>query len=233
MKTIRLFGIALLTVLLSVSFSSCSKSDGDDNGHEGNTPSTAKRIKKCVENKKDNTYTYEYAYDGQGRLIQMKYSRTGKYGDKKSIHTFSYEGNTIVEKTTNGSEVITYTLKDELIVKIKDSDTEKTITYNNGYMASWGDERYTWANGNLIKVGNNYDSCTYEYTNLPAPSQSFRGLMSDWVMIAFYGGKTPKNLPQKSTTSPDGKVEVYEWVMKDGLPTQCTIGFDVYTFEWE
>ena len=31
MKTIRLFGVALLTVLLSVSFSSCSKSD-DDNG---------------------------------------------------------------------------------------------------------------------------------------------------------------------------------------------------------
>ena len=31
MKTIRLFGVALLTVLLSVGFSSCSKSD-DDNG---------------------------------------------------------------------------------------------------------------------------------------------------------------------------------------------------------
>lgn len=33
MKTIRLFGIAFLTVLMSVSFSSCSKSD-DDNGGE-------------------------------------------------------------------------------------------------------------------------------------------------------------------------------------------------------
>ena len=34
MKTIRLFGVALLTVLLSVGFSSCSKSD-DDNGNGG------------------------------------------------------------------------------------------------------------------------------------------------------------------------------------------------------
>lgn len=32
MKTIRLFGVALLTVLMSVSFSACGDSDDDDNG---------------------------------------------------------------------------------------------------------------------------------------------------------------------------------------------------------
>ena len=34
MKTLRLFGIALLTVLMSVGSSSCSKSDDDNGGGE-------------------------------------------------------------------------------------------------------------------------------------------------------------------------------------------------------
>ena len=39
MKTIRLFGIALLTVLMSVAISSCSKSDDDNNGSGGSSAS--------------------------------------------------------------------------------------------------------------------------------------------------------------------------------------------------
>jgi hypothetical protein len=39
MKTLRLFGIALLTVLMSVAFSSCSKSDDDNNGGGGSSAS--------------------------------------------------------------------------------------------------------------------------------------------------------------------------------------------------
>lgn len=43
MKTLRLVGIALLTVLLSVGFSSCSKSD-DDNGNGGDTSASIEGI---------------------------------------------------------------------------------------------------------------------------------------------------------------------------------------------
>ena len=39
MKTLRLFGIALLTVLMSVAISSCSKSDDDNNGSGGSSAS--------------------------------------------------------------------------------------------------------------------------------------------------------------------------------------------------
>ena len=39
MKTLRLFGIALLTVLMSVAISSCSKSDDDNNGGGGSSAS--------------------------------------------------------------------------------------------------------------------------------------------------------------------------------------------------
>ena len=37
MKTIRLFGVALLTVLISVGFSACSSSSDDDNNGGGKT----------------------------------------------------------------------------------------------------------------------------------------------------------------------------------------------------
>ena len=40
-KTIRLFGIALLTVLMSVSFSACSSSDDDDNNGSGGSSSAS------------------------------------------------------------------------------------------------------------------------------------------------------------------------------------------------
>ena len=39
MKTLRFIGIALLTVLMSVAISSCSKSDDDNNGGEGSSAS--------------------------------------------------------------------------------------------------------------------------------------------------------------------------------------------------
>ena len=39
MKTFRLFGIALLTVLMSIAISSCSKSDDDNNGSGGSSAS--------------------------------------------------------------------------------------------------------------------------------------------------------------------------------------------------
>jgi len=40
MKTLRFFGVALLTVLMSVSFSACGGSDDDDNGGGGSSSSS-------------------------------------------------------------------------------------------------------------------------------------------------------------------------------------------------
>ena len=50
MKTLRLFGIALLTVLMSVAISSCSKSDDDNNGGGGSSASIEGtwNLKRCM-----------------------------------------------------------------------------------------------------------------------------------------------------------------------------------------
>ena len=57
MKTLRLFGIALLTVLMSVAISSCSKSDDDNNGGGGSSAS----IEGTWIEKRNISYEWDYS----------------------------------------------------------------------------------------------------------------------------------------------------------------------------
>ena len=57
MKTLRLFGIALLTVLMSVAISSCSKSDDDNNGSGGSSAS----IEGTWIEKRNISYEWDYS----------------------------------------------------------------------------------------------------------------------------------------------------------------------------
>lgn len=59
MKTLRLFGIALLTVLMSVAISSCSKSDDDNNGSGGSSAS----IEGTWKEKSHIHYKWDYSKD--------------------------------------------------------------------------------------------------------------------------------------------------------------------------
>ena len=56
MKTLRFIGIALLTVLMSVAISSCSKSDDDNNGGEGSSAS----IEGTWIEKRNISYEWDY-----------------------------------------------------------------------------------------------------------------------------------------------------------------------------
>ena len=66
MKTLKIFGIALLTVLLSVSLSSCSKSDDDNGGNsyksliigKWKVSGESSLVATHVEYKKDGTFSY-------------------------------------------------------------------------------------------------------------------------------------------------------------------------------
>ena len=57
MKTLRFIGIALLTVLMSVAISSCSKSDDDNNGGEGSSAS----IEGTWIEKRNISYEWDYS----------------------------------------------------------------------------------------------------------------------------------------------------------------------------
>lgn len=238
MKTLRFIGVALLTVLLSVSFSACGGDDGDNGGGD-NPPTSVKFLKKCVEVESDgNTDTYVFNYDNQGRV-----TRVSKSGSYSHTLTLTYSENQIIQQGTH--EQMIYTLENGLVVHVKDNDGEHSYTYENGYLATVKGyntlEKYYWSNGNVQKI-EYYDIAsntlkkteTCEYTNYTY-SQDFLRLMSDWPGLAKHCGKTMKNLPYKVTVTKNGQSvsETYNWTMKDGYPIRCSVGQESVSYEWE
>ena len=85
MKTLRLFGIALLTVLMSVGSSSCSKSDDDNGGGGGSSAS----IEGTWYLKSEKWFTDE---------SRTKVSSETTYGDyaNEIVWTFKKSGNDLI-----------------------------------------------------------------------------------------------------------------------------------------
>lgn len=113
MKTLRFIGIALLTVLLSVSFSSCSKSD-DDNGGSSSNPLVGTWRAEAEEH--DVNHYWEITFNANFTWSMVDYRK-----DK--------------EKPSNPDNSGTYVIKDNTIT-ITDSkgyvDTSRfTITDGN------------------------------------------------------------------------------------------------------
>ena len=88
MKTLRLFGIALLTVLMSVGSSSCSKSDDDNGGGGGSSAS----IEGTWYLKSEKWFTDE---------SRTKVSSETTYGDyaNERVWTFTKSGNDLILTT--------------------------------------------------------------------------------------------------------------------------------------
>ncbi len=217
--------MALFAVLVSVGFTACSSNDDDDDN--GGTTS-GKRLVKMTEQGESKTYTYDYSYDSQGRVVRKEVKRNGTIVD---YYVYTYTDNLIVQKYYYGngaSEETKYTLENGLIVSEKDGYETIQYTYENGYLATKTNEdrvyKYKWNNGNLtsieIQSGGYLYKKNYEYTSYAAP-QGFvtSGVEED---LGKYFGKSSKNLPSKFVEVDDeGGISeqiTYDWTVKDGLP---------------
>lgn len=99
MKTLRLFGVALLTVLLSVGFSSCSKSD-DDNGNGGGG-GTSTSIEGKWYLKSEKWYGWK---NGQPDMSNVKMDKTyGDYSDER-IWVFQKSGDDLILTETHSGK---------------------------------------------------------------------------------------------------------------------------------
>lgn len=106
MKTLRLFGIALLTVLMSIAISSCSKSDDDNNGSGGSSASiegtwNLKRFiyyqwdyyKNSPDRSKGDTYTLNepetwiISKNGDNLKVKESYFDSGRFYEDEFILT--------------------------------------------------------------------------------------------------------------------------------------------------
>lgn len=239
MKTIRLFGIALLTVLMSVSFSACGGSDDDnDNGNNsGGEPSTMTNkylVKQNLMNEKgDARLEWSYSYDSNKRISSI--NAVSHLANMSAVsYSYSYSDNSIKINNT------TYNLSNGLITS---TDNSVNFTYDSdGYITSASKNgktiTYTWSGGNMINMSYKNSSSTeesesisYEYTNLPFP-QNFPyspevGDIGSSEIMAFppllnYWGKTLKNLPKKYVYKRRGTIEetiTFDYTMEDGYPS--------------
>jgi hypothetical protein len=126
MKAIRLFGVALFTVLLCVGFSSCSKSD-DDNGASLSNPLVGTWRAEVHEH--DVNHYWEITFNADFSWSTVDYRK-----DK--------------EKPSNPDESGTYTIKDNTTLILTNSKGEVdsikfTITDGNKLVFSEG-ERVTY-----------------------------------------------------------------------------------------
>ena len=132
MKTIRLFGIALLTVLMSVAISSCSKSDDDNNGGGGSSAS----IEGTWYLKSEKWFTDE------SRTTVSSETTYGDYANER-VWTFKKSGNDLI-LTDGPCDTKEYTLvrngnneyrkhNDRFVVKTLTSNSLVVDYYDNYY----------------------------------------------------------------------------------------------------
>lgn len=146
MKTLRLFGIALLTVLMSVAISSCSKSDDDNNGGD-----TSASIEGKWYLKSEIWYGMK---NGQIDMSNITLNET--YGDyaNERVWTFKKSGNDLILTEKYSGQTSEYTLVrngnndyqksyDRFVVKTLTSNSLVVDYYDNYY----DDDKSLWEYG--------------------------------------------------------------------------------------
>lgn len=118
MKTLRMFGMALVAIIMGVSLSSCNKDENPEN--DGDFSNEKKLVKEVwEEDGATTTYSYSYIYDDKGRLVKSTgtgmWNREYIWGDDaimSSGKTYTIENGLI---QTYGGMTFTYNKSDKLI----------------------------------------------------------------------------------------------------------------------
>lgn len=176
MRTFRLIGMALLALVMSVNFTSCSDDDEGDNPvkNEDGIITNQKKIMEIKETYEDGTNTMAFSYDSKGRLISVVESDFDSHDNE--IFNITWGTNSIV--TTNDGESTTHSLTEGLVRTSKNDYGTDTYAYNSSNQLiviketnNRGDDEdtnnYTWNNGSITKYTYNnkgYEPSVYEYT---------------------------------------------------------------------
>ena len=263
MKTIKFLSMMLVLMMMPL-VSSCG-GDDDNSGADGGggTPPTGKRIVKIKINSAAYNFTYEFTYDGQGRVYSMEDDKDKK--GNRYRYTLTYSDNKIVvnkylyySNSLHHDGDFEYTLENELIVNREDSHYSSynaNYSYENGHLTTifdYDSRKISWSGDNIMSVTEHGTTSKFEYSNILAPNYHLIHLVIsggtdmflnvlESIALAPYFGKTSKNLPSKRIDDyVSGNEVFYDWTMRDGLPIQCTVTKDgkstpltIYTYEWQ
>lgn len=242
MKTFKFWWLALVAIVMSASFTSCSKDNPD-----GEDLSNEKKLTKIIstqtaENYSSTyTYTYTFTYNDNGKLIEATELATG--GSSRT-EKFAWGDNTI---KINGTYQLssdparnytsTCTFENGLVQLSEDGER---FSYNSANrLIQYAGLSFTWDKDKLVSISSGYSDVTYTYGESCKKGYFLVFDMEDLLFMAHpeLAGIRTKQLPTSATytyednnSSAETSSYTYEFD-PDGYPTKITISGknDTYT----
>lgn len=210
MKIFRLFGVAVAALCMCVNFTACSNGDGYNDGDFAGE----RKLVKMVLQDGDDTDTYKFSYDNQGRLVEFQ-------ANDYDACQYIWGNNTILQ-----TDDTTYTIENGLIQQSEsksyydDENSIRIYTYDN---AGRCNENMVWDGDRLVlgylgdyKYRYNYTDVTCTKGFLPILHMAF---VEDPLLVVhpeLIGART-KQLPTSATytnfidSSQEGGAITYEY----------------------
>ena len=263
MRIFKLIGMALLAVVMSVNFTSCSDDDEPVKNDDGVITNQKQLVKLKMTDEDGESVITEYSYDSKGKLlsanrIESNYSRE---------YNITWGANKVIESTDE--DAITYTLENGLITHTSDSNggdldnTDFTYNANNQLVKLQYNEEeylsYTWQGEKLTKMAWNYDD--EDTSELSYSGKSCKGYLPIMVwsvddlrplleahpeLVGMRCNQLPDRIYSKGEYSESTDQYTYTFD-KDGYVESCTDEYTykrlgtnetstetiIYTFTWE
>ena len=211
MKTLKRFGVALMAILVGISFASCGEvNNGDTNGGGG---VDSKKLVKVYGTDGQSVESYTFNYDEKGRVIQATEEYRGEENDV-TTYQFTWSDSSVRVKSSDG-HTATFTLNEGLVRSC--DDNKAMFTYNQAARLARVEDDYeieemTWEGNKLMSVSKSeegfdvYNITTFNYNGSCQKGYfPFMSMLADlpWDMLfmanpEFVGLKT-NQLPAKVT----------------------------------
>lgn len=240
MKTLRLLGLILAAVIISVALCACG--DDDESTSIPVDPMAKHITRYYYQNENGKFREIIYSYDSQGRVTNMDI-QFDLYDTwiHQNHYSFTYGDNTITVyftgKNSNPSTYI-FSLTNGRITNLrkKQQKMDESVTsysYNEqGYLKTENKNiTYTWEGGYLTSTKNGGVTHKYEYSNYKVPANfipfnffvfSNSDIMRVLAMQGFFG-KVPLYLVSNMTIYQSDKEpssSSYSYEMQDGRPVK-------------
>lgn len=238
-KALRMIGMVVMTILMSVNFSSCGESDDDENGIENPNPgkeevSSFKKIAEFIIEDNMDKVSISIKYDNQGRMIEHK---TTWEDNDYEVMSFSYSDSKIElleQNYRNGKLSSSY--NKYLILengRIVDWDSHKCYYDAAGHLVKIQDRvDITWEGDNIVKV----DDTKVTPSDIDFMKSEPESFPSEFLMEEEFFWRTGTMLgkrPAKSSLySPWGTELIRESDM-NGYVTKCSCNMWTKTVIWK
>lgn len=221
----------LLVACVAMVFVSCSKDDEED-GQRGTNGErlVSKVILIETEDEREDIYKFEYDKNGQMTKVVNYYGYvTDTYTYTRSENKLIVEYLSVDEKENEKPDLyktVCVLNNKGLITSFSDFGNEEThIVYNDkNQLINDGDCKYTWEDGNIVKVTTSNTEHTYTYSKYEKKTNisDITAIWAHFYDYSYFGAMNKNLVASKKSKYGDGREREYKYEYefdKDGYVT--------------